>query len=163
MLSYVPEITATMRGVGSLVGEQRPFIGFLMKNWPLAALATVALGVRLRERHKKGELSLYNGMADFGLIISPLVGLALLNQLAREDQVLEQQAAAATAPASVQGMGAGGYDFHPNMLAEQPLEAPPGQAPGGHPLDGVEVVNQTSMQGQGQQRPPSALMRSPWE
>lgn len=157
MLSYIPEISATMRGVGSLVGEQRPFVGFLMKNWPLAALAGVALFARLRERHKKGELGLYNGMADFGLIISPLVGLALLNQLARE----EQQITLAQQQQPMNGMAylpQQGYDFHPAMLANQPFDAPQ-QAPQPQqqvvgataaPLAGVHVVNPAGPGGQGE-------------
>lgn len=165
MLSYIPEISATMRGVGSLVGEQRPFVGFLMKNWPLAALAGVALFARLRERHKKGELGLYNGMADFGLIISPLVGLALLNQLAREEQQLtlaQQQPMNGLPYLAAQP----GYDFHPNMLANQPMDAPqqqPQQQVVGAtaaPLAGVHVVNPAGPGGQGAN--PSHLSGGMW-
>ncbi len=154
MLSYIPEINTTMRGVGELIGTQRPFIGFLIRNWPLAALGGVALVVRLRERHKKGELSLYNGMADFGLIISPLVGLALLNQLARDEAIIAAQQAPVQ-PSGMTGLGQPTYDFHPGMLANQPMDQgygqqpPTGQAVPGSPMDGVQIVNQTPGQGQG--------------
>jgi hypothetical protein len=166
MLQYIPQVDATIRGVGTIVGTQRPFVAFLMKNWPLAALAGVALAVRLRERHKKSELSLYNGMADLGLILSPLVGLALLNQLAREEQVLAAQQAPAV---PVNGLGYGSpTDFHPGMLDQQPLEQPyvaPGtpvatQAPGQH--QGFTVVNQTPVEGQGGPAPYPNPYQSPW-
>jgi hypothetical protein len=89
MLGDLPQINRAVQGVGFVVGTQRPFVAFLMKNWPLALVGGFAMFARGRERLKKGEFNTYNLMADAGLILSPLVGLALLNQLAREEQQLD--------------------------------------------------------------------------
>jgi hypothetical protein len=93
MLSDLPRINGAIQGVGFMFGQQRPFIGFLAKNWPLALIAGFAMYGKVRERHKKGDLNAYNTLADLGLVLSPLVGLALLNQLAQQDQ--ERKLAAA--------------------------------------------------------------------
>lgn len=98
MLGQLPEINRAMQGIGVVVGSQRPFVRFLVKNWPLALIAGFALYARGRERWKKKEFTSYNLMADAGLILSPLVGLALLNQLAAEQDAAQAQAAAAAQP-----------------------------------------------------------------
>lgn len=85
MLGQLQQIDGAVRGVGFLLGSQKPFVGFLVKNWPLALLAGVAMYGRLSERKQKGELNTFNAMSDMALILSPLVGLALLNNLAREE------------------------------------------------------------------------------
>lgn len=90
MLGQLPEINRAVQGIGFVVGTQRPFIGFLLKNWPLTLIAGFALVAKGRERHKKGELSTYNVLADAGLVLSPLVGLALINQLAAADHAVSQ-------------------------------------------------------------------------
>ncbi len=91
MLGELPQINSAVQGIGFMVGTQRPFVSFLMRNWPLALIGGFAMFARGRERYMKGELTTYNVMADVGLILSPLVGLALLNQLAREEQLLATQ------------------------------------------------------------------------
>lgn len=91
------DIQRSIQGIGILVGTQRPFVSFLLKNWPLTAIAGVALGVRGYERYKKGELTSYNILADAGLILSPLIGLALINQIAQQDAMFQAQMAAAQA------------------------------------------------------------------
>ncbi len=93
MLAELPQINGAMQGVGFLVGSQRPFITFLIKNWPLALIGALAMYGKVRERHKAKDLSAYNTLADLGLVLSPLVGLALLKQLAQQDE--ERKAAAA--------------------------------------------------------------------
>jgi hypothetical protein len=80
--------------LGFLVGQQRPFVSFMVKHWYLVAFAGLAMYGKVRERHKKGDLTTYNTMADLGLILSPLVGLALLNQLAEQNHMRGQMAAA---------------------------------------------------------------------
>lgn len=102
MIQHLPEIQKTVQGLGVLVGTQRPFARFLVKNWPLALIAGFAMYGRCRERYQKGELNVYNGMADVGLILSPLVGLALLNQLATEDKQRADQEALAVAAGQAQ-------------------------------------------------------------
>ena len=98
MLQQMGNVAGTMKGLGVLAATQRPFVQFLIKNWPLAMVAGYALFIRGRERWKKGELNTYNAFADAGLILTPLVGLALLNNLAQEEQT-RLQAAQAIAPA----------------------------------------------------------------
>lgn len=97
MIQHLGEINGVMQGVGVIVGSQRPFVRFLVANWPLAMVAGLAIAGRFAERYKKGELTAYNALADAGLMLSPLVGIALLNQLAtdradREQMLLELQA-----------------------------------------------------------------------
>lgn len=91
-----------MKGLGVLASTQRPFIQFLVKNWVLAGIAGYALFVRGKERWTKDEFNAYNLFADAGLILTPLVGLALLNNLAQEEQSRKDAAAqaAAAAPAA---------------------------------------------------------------
>lgn len=91
MLQQLPAINNAMQGLGVLVGNQRPFVQFLVRNWPLTAIAGLAIYGKLRQRHRAGDLDTYNAMADVGIILSPLVGIALLNQIAKD--------AAAAAPA----------------------------------------------------------------
>ena len=87
MLGNLPEVNRTIQGIGFLVGEQRPFVRFLIQNWPLAAIAAFAMFAKGRQRLKDGDLTVYNVMADAGLVLSPLVGLALINQLAQGQQM----------------------------------------------------------------------------
>lgn len=90
MLSHLPEISRTIQGMGILTQTQRPFVQFLIKNWPLTIVAGFALFAKGRERLKKGDLTTYNVLADAGLVLSPLVGLALINQLAAADHAAKQ-------------------------------------------------------------------------
>lgn len=82
--NHLKDIDKTVQGIGFLVGNQRPFVQFMVRNWPLAAIAGLALYGKARSRHKAKELDIYNMMVDLGLILSPLVGLAVLNQLAHQ-------------------------------------------------------------------------------
>lgn len=88
MLGHLPEINRTIKGIGFLVDDQKPFIRFLIQNWPLAAIAAFAMFAKGRERYKSGELTVYNVLADAGLVLSPLVGLALINQLAKGQDIV---------------------------------------------------------------------------
>ena len=99
MLADLPNLHGAIRGVGFMLGQQKPFVAFLTKNWPLALIAGLAMVGKVRERHKKGDLSTYNALADLGLVLSPLVGLALLNQLAEQAEERRR----ATAPPQVPG------------------------------------------------------------
>lgn len=94
MLNNLGQIQGAMNGVGFMLGTQKPFVSFLVKNWPLAVIAGFAMYGKINERTKKGDLTVYNGLADLGLVLSPLVGLALLNQMAQQ----EHAARAGTAP-----------------------------------------------------------------
>ena len=91
MIEQLPQIQRAMQGVGFMLGTQRPFVTFLVRNWPLAVVAGLAMYGKVKERSKKGDLNTYNALADLGLVLSPLVGLALLNQMAQQDQILRQQ------------------------------------------------------------------------
>jgi len=90
MLSHLPEIQRTVQGMGILAQTQRPFVRFLIKNWPLTLVAGFALFAKGKERYGKGELNTYNVLADAGLVLSPLVGLALINQLAAQSHAESQ-------------------------------------------------------------------------
>ena len=123
MLDQIPQINRTMQGIGVLAGTQRPFLSFLGRNWILVGIAGLAMYARGRERWKKGEFTTYNLMADAGLILSPLVGLALLNQLAldqadRAAAVLSQNAAPPIDPTAVAAAAAGGS--MPQIMATMP-------------------------------------------
>jgi len=85
MLQHFGQIGAVVSGMSAVVDNQRPFVRFLVKNWPLTILAAAAMAARLHERYKAKELNTYTIMADAGLMLSPLVGIALLNQLAQQD------------------------------------------------------------------------------
>jgi hypothetical protein len=100
MLQHLTNIDKTVQGLGFLVGQQRPFVQFLVRNWPLAAVAGLALYGKARHRHKAKELDVYNMMVDLGLILSPLVGLAVLNQLAHQQAAGMPPSAPLSAPAT---------------------------------------------------------------
>lgn len=85
MLQHIGQIAPVITGVQALAENQRPFVRFLANNWPLTVIAGVAMAARLHERYKAKELTTYNVMADAGLMLSPLVGIALLKQLAQQD------------------------------------------------------------------------------
>lgn len=90
MLGHLPEVNRAIKGIGFLVGDQKPFVRFLIQNWPLAAIAGFAMFAKGRERYKNGDLTVYNVLADAGLVLSPLVGLALINQLAKNQEIMQQ-------------------------------------------------------------------------
>jgi len=94
MLGHLQQINGAVNGMGFLVDRNRPFINFLVKNWWLAGIAGLAITGRIMERKKKNELSTFNLMADVGFVLTPLVGLAMLNQLACEAHNRDQAAAA---------------------------------------------------------------------
>lgn len=96
MLGELPRIHGAVQGIGFLVGQNRPFVSFMVRNWPLAVIAGLAMYGKVRERHKKGELNTFNALGDLGLVLSPLVGIALLNQMAKA----EHAPAATTVPVS---------------------------------------------------------------
>lgn len=100
MLEALPEIQSTVRGLGVIVGTQRPFCSFLLKNWPLTLLAAWGMYARGKHRWDQGEFTSYNLLADAGLILSPLIGLAILNQIAQQDQLLQQATQPQPAPGS---------------------------------------------------------------
>lgn len=115
MLQHFGQIGAVVNGMGALVENQKPFVRFLVNNWPLTLIAGAAMAWRLKERWKAKEITPYNIMADAGLMLSPLVGLALLNQLAQQDH---ERAKAIAAELIAQG-----------YQAQQPAALPAPQNP----------------------------------
>lgn len=85
MLQHFGQIGAVVQGMGAVVDNQKPFVRFLVNNWPLTLIAGLAMFCRVRERMAAKEVSTYNLLADAGLVLSPLVGIALLKQLAEQD------------------------------------------------------------------------------
>ncbi len=112
MLGQLGQINGAIGGMGFLVDKNRPFVNFLVKNWWLAAIAGVAITGRILERKKKGEINTFNLMADVGFVLTPLVGLALLNQVACEEHA-KQVAAGAFAPQPAQ--------LDPNAIPTPPM------------------------------------------
>jgi len=94
MLGDLSRIDGTINGLSFLAGKNRPFVAFVAKNWWIAAIAGVAMASKVRERHKKNELTTYNTLMDLGMVLSPLVGLAMLNQLAANEHALREAASA---------------------------------------------------------------------
>ena len=86
MLQHFGQVGAVVNGLGAVVDNQKPFVRFLVTNWPLTLIAGVAMVCRVKERMAAKEVSTYNLLADAGLVLSPLVGIALLKQLAQQDQ-----------------------------------------------------------------------------
>jgi len=84
MFNHLKDIDKTVQSIGFLVGTQKPFVQFMVKNWPLALFAGLAITGRMLERRKKKELTTFNVLADMGFILSPIVGLAVLNQVAHQ-------------------------------------------------------------------------------
>jgi hypothetical protein len=101
MLGNLGEIQRNMQGIGVVIGTQRPFLSFLVKNWPLTAVAAWGLYARGKHRWDKNEFTSYNLLADAGLILSPLIGLAILNQIAQQDQLLSAMQSAQAPPVPV--------------------------------------------------------------
>ncbi len=97
MLGHLRDINGAIDGMGFLVDKNRPFVSFLVKNWWLVAIAGIAVTGRVIERRKKKELTVFNAFADVGFILTPLVGLAMLNQIACQEH-LQAQANAGQVP-----------------------------------------------------------------
>lgn len=85
MMQHLGTIDQTMTGLNFLAGKNRPFVQFMTKHWWIVAIAGFAMYSKVTERHKKNDLTVYNTLTDLGLVLSPLVGLAMLNQLAAQD------------------------------------------------------------------------------
>jgi hypothetical protein len=93
MLQYVGDVNRAMGGLGVLASTQKPFVKFMIKAWPLALVAGWAAFIRVRHRMKQGELNTFNVLTDMGFILTPLVGLAMLNKIAEDNEMMAQIAA----------------------------------------------------------------------
>lgn len=82
-----------MGGLGVIASTQKPFVKFLIKAWPLALVAGWAAYVRVRHRLKQNELNTFNVLTDMGFILTPLVGLAMLNKIAEDNEMMAKLAA----------------------------------------------------------------------
>ena len=100
MLQYIPDVNRAMGGLGVLASTQKPFVKFMIKAWPLALIAGWAAFVRVRHRLKQNELNTFNVLTDMGFILTPLVGLAMLNKIAEDNEMMAKLAANAAAPAA---------------------------------------------------------------
>lgn len=99
MLRYADDINRTIRGLGAVVENQAPAIRLLVRNWPITAIAGIAVGTRMMQRYKKKELSTYNVFVDLGMILAPVVAFLTLQKLGTD-----QEAAKASANASAPGL-----------------------------------------------------------
>ena len=99
MLSYMPQINATIKGLAAVVDNQPAAVRFFLRNWPVTLLAGAALAGRMAYRHKQKELTAYNVLIDVGSVIGPVASLFLMLKLAQEDE--EQEV---IQPAQVEGI-----------------------------------------------------------
>lgn len=98
MLQYAPQINAAVKGLGAVVDNQHTVVRFLVKNWAISGIAGLALASQLYRRYKKGELTPFTGMTDAGLILSPMVALFTINQMAQQTEIAERLIKAGGAP-----------------------------------------------------------------
>jgi hypothetical protein len=94
MLQYLPDVNRAMGGLGVLAATQKPLVKFVIKAWPLALIAGWAIYTRVKHRVQHKELSTFNMLADFGFILTPIVGLAMLNKIAEDNEMMAKLAAA---------------------------------------------------------------------
>lgn len=87
MIGYAADVNRTLKGLSAIVERQHPLIKLFVDNWPLTAAAGAALGVRYWRQYKSNNLSFWGGVQDAGIVISPLVGLFLLQKIAEEKHV----------------------------------------------------------------------------
>lgn len=116
MLQYATEVNRTMKGLAAVASNHSPLLGLFARNWPLIALAGGALAVRYYRQWKDGTLSYWQGVQDAGIVISPLVGIFLLQKIAEEKQV--EQAIAKGAYAT--GIEHGGVIEQPGRQQQVP-------------------------------------------
>lgn len=86
MLKYAADINATVKGLGAIVDNQNSVIRFLIKNWPVTGIAAMALAGQLHRRWKKKDLSPFTVMSDTGMILTPVVALFTIQQMAKQDK-----------------------------------------------------------------------------
>lgn len=98
MLEYAPKINAAVKGLGAVVDNQHTVVRFLVKNWAITGIAGLALASQFYRRYKKGELTPFNGFTDAGLILSPMVALFTIHQMAKQTEVAERLLQAGAAP-----------------------------------------------------------------
>ena len=92
MIQYLPQINDTIKGLGVLVGEQNKLVRLLLRNWPFLGLAGLALFGQLRRRMKAKDLTLFTGLVDTGMILTPLVALLSLSKLAEDAEDAQAKA-----------------------------------------------------------------------
>jgi len=87
MIQYAPDVNKVVRGLSAVVEQQHPLVKMFIHNWAITGVAAAALGLRLWRQHKRGDLNFWNGVQDAGIVISPVVGLFLLQKIAEEKEV----------------------------------------------------------------------------
>ncbi len=95
MLKYAADVNRTIKGMGAIVENQGPLVQMFVHNWALSGVAGAALGLRLWRQWQKGQLTFWGGVQDAGVVISPLVGLFLLQKIAEEKHEQKSLARAA--------------------------------------------------------------------
>lgn len=116
MIRYAKDMNKAVAGIGAIVGNHSPFFTFLAKNWVLTGFFGLAFYGKLRHRYKNGELTTYMALVDAGMIMSPLVGIAILDNLAR------QRNGEAASTSAIKALPA----VHPSMIPEEPIQQPSG-------------------------------------
>ena len=84
MLKHLPAINKTMKGMGTLMDNQRPVVRFMAQNWPLAMITGYALYRRLNKRRKDRSLTTFTALTDAGMVFSPLAVVAIISMAANK-------------------------------------------------------------------------------
>lgn len=91
VLETIGKLNGTLSGLATIATNQPSLVKLMLKNWPIALLAGAALAGQYRRRWKAGELTFFQGMADTGMILGPLVSVLLIQKLAREQEESDQR------------------------------------------------------------------------
>lgn len=113
MLQYVKDINAAVQGLGIVATNQGPLIRMLIRNWPLTVAMGGALGLKLYDRYKNKDLSLYTGLVDSGAIVGPVVSIMSLAYLARINEEKQPQLALPAPPARQPSYAPSGAQMQP--------------------------------------------------
>ena len=84
MLQHAAAINQTVKNLGAIVDNQSSMISFLIRNWPVTALAGAALTAMLRKRMSKKDLTFLTVFQDFGTVLIPVSTLFMLQRLAKD-------------------------------------------------------------------------------
>jgi len=87
MIQYASEVNQTMKGLAAVASNHSPLLALFAKNWPLIGVAGGALAVRYYRQWQSKTFSYWQAVQDAGIVISPLVGIFLLQKIAEEKQV----------------------------------------------------------------------------
>jgi hypothetical protein len=122
LLSSAPSINVAMKGLGAMVtsdSANAKLLKMAARNWPIVGLVGLAYGTRLWSRRKDGTLTWFNATVDLGMCMTPMVGLFLIRNLAKDSDNLEKMVQSAPAPKAVNPLPVdGGVSGMPGVVDE---------------------------------------------